>query len=77
MANRGDQFLPLTSVAARLAVSVKTLRRWGKTGQLPMRKMGGRWKVAQSDLDAMITEATHQPPHTLPLAVLPGQLELV
>ena len=43
-------------VADRLQVSVWTVRRWLKSGELPGIRFGGVWRVSEADLAAFIEE---------------------
>lgn len=55
------QMIPLQEVAAALAMDERTVRRKiGSTGRdrLPAAKIGGRWKVRLSDLEAYIDAHT-------------------
>lgn len=72
VAVEGDKYVPLSAVAARLGVSVKTVRRWRATGEMRMCKFGGRWKVADSEVEAYIARATHQSPPDPPPLVNAG-----
>lgn len=46
------EFVPLAVIAARLGISPQTLRDQVKRGEFPGRKIGGRWKVAETDYRA-------------------------
>lgn len=69
-------FVPIKAVATRLAVSVKTLRRWGRNGEMTMCKIGNRWKVPEREIDDYIARKTHTPVPRAPATPMSGQLEL-
>ncbi|WP_422928366.1 helix-turn-helix domain-containing protein [Singulisphaera sp. PoT] len=58
-----DRLLSLAEVARKLGVSPVSIFRWGKSGlkqgpgriTLRLTRVGGRWRVAQSDLEAFLT----------------------
>lgn len=52
--SRQAPLLTLTEVAARLAVSTKTLRRWIALEQLRSHRLGRQIRVAEEDLQAFL-----------------------
>ena len=50
--NPGDQqsFLTPQEVSDLLRVSVYTVRRWIKEGDLPAYKIGRRWRISESEV---------------------------
>ncbi len=48
-----DALISIPEAAHRLHVHVDTVRRAIRRGELPARKLWGRWKIAVSDLDAI------------------------
>jgi excisionase family DNA binding protein len=49
-APRLPRLLGVDDVAARLAVSTKTVRRWIARGDLPVHQLGRQLRVAEEDL---------------------------
>jgi excisionase family DNA binding protein len=47
-------FSTVAEVAARLGVSVRTVRRWIKSGDLVAHRFGSAVRIAESDLKAFI-----------------------
>ena len=47
-------FLTPQEVSDLLRVSVYTVRRWIKEGDLPAYKVGRGWRIQESDLDAWL-----------------------
>lgn len=47
-------FLTPQEVSDLLRVSVYTVRRWIKDGELPAYKVGRGWRISESDLDAWL-----------------------
>jgi len=60
MTERQDvQWLTVEDVAARLQVSQETVRRWIRSGQLPVLELGGPkagYRIREDALDAFIAE---------------------
>jgi excisionase family DNA binding protein len=54
--HRDDQikFFTIAEVAARLRVSIRTIRRWIESGDLIAHRRGGIVRVAESDLRAFL-----------------------
>ncbi|OGE84900.1 MAG: hypothetical protein A3J48_02190 [Candidatus Doudnabacteria bacterium RIFCSPHIGHO2_02_FULL_46_11] len=50
-----DKVLKSGEIADFLAVSAETVARWCQAGRLPGFKIGGQWRVRQSDLNRIIT----------------------
>ena len=48
------RFLSVADVAERLAVSVRTIRRWIVSGALPVHRFGAVIRIAEVDLRAFI-----------------------
>lgn len=48
------QLLSTEQVAALLAVTPKTVRRWIVSGELPARKLHRQWRVRAGDLERML-----------------------
>jgi putative molybdopterin biosynthesis protein len=49
-----QSFLTPHEVSNLLRVSVYTVRRWIKEGNLPAYKVGRGWRIRESDLDAWL-----------------------
>lgn len=56
----GPRFFTVPAVAALLAVSVRTVRRWIKNGELTAYRFGTAVRVAEADLQAFF--ARHRQP---------------
>lgn len=54
-----ERELTLTQVAARLGVTVETVRPLLQDGTIPSRKQGRQWRVLESDVERYI-EATRK-----------------
>jgi acetyl-CoA/propionyl-CoA carboxylase biotin carboxyl carrier protein len=52
-----------SQAAVRIGTTTRTVQRWIASGQLPARRVGGRWRVASDALDAFMTPG--RPPATL------------
>lgn len=50
----GDKVINTAEIARFLAVSTETVARWCKEGRLPAFKIGGEWRIRQSDLNRII-----------------------
>ena len=46
-----DELSP-SEAAKRLGATTRSVQRWIALGQLPARRVGGRWRVASDALDA-------------------------
>jgi excisionase family DNA binding protein len=57
-ANRTEQppFLTPQEVSDLLRVSVYTVRRWIKEGDLPAYKVGRGWRIKEGELETWLTE---------------------
>lgn len=42
--------LTLKQTAEQLSVSIRTVRRWVKAGELPAIKLGSQWRIDPDDL---------------------------
>ena len=49
-----EAFCTIPDVADRLQVSVRTVRRWVKTGELIAHKLGVQWRISEVDLDLFL-----------------------
>ena len=47
-------FYSIQAIAAMLDVSIKTIRRWIKRGELPAHKLGNQWRVSSEDLEIFL-----------------------
>ena len=56
MSKDHDKVLNTTQLARFLAVSPETVARWCASGRLPGFKIGGQWRVRQSDLNRVIRQ---------------------
>ena len=52
--NDQPRYLTAEEVAADLRLTVKTVRNMCERGQIPARKLGGRWLVTRENLDALV-----------------------
>ena len=50
----GERFFTVAAVAALLDVSVRTVRRWIKRGDLVAHRFGTTVRIAESDLNAFL-----------------------
>jgi excisionase family DNA binding protein len=48
-----DELTP-SQAAARLGATTRSVQRWIATGRLPARRVGGRWRVANDAIDALV-----------------------
>jgi len=54
-----DDLLSPAEVGAALGVTDETIRRWAKTGKLPVVQMpSGRFRVRRSDVEAILAPTT-------------------
>jgi len=51
-----QSFLTPQEVSDLLQVSVYTVRRWIKQGELPAYKVGRLWRITESDLDKWLEQ---------------------
>jgi acetyl-CoA/propionyl-CoA carboxylase biotin carboxyl carrier protein len=58
-----DELSP-SEVARRLGTSTRTVQRWIERGELPARRVGGRWRVASDAFDAFKPVGGRMPPPT-------------
>ncbi len=59
MAEQHDPWLTVEQVAKHLVVTEETVRRWIRTGELPVLALPSRragYRIRQSDLDAFISQ---------------------
>ena len=54
MSKLDDKVLNTAKLSRFLAVSQETVARWCQGGRLPAFKIGGQWRVRQSDLQKVI-----------------------
>ena len=52
----GIRFYYLDDLAAKFQVNERTVRRWIKSGKLSAMKWGGRWLIAESDIEEFIEQ---------------------
>lgn len=55
MSRAADDYLTPEEVAAILKVSVATVRRKLRSGELPAMKFGRSWRIKRSTLDELLT----------------------
>jgi acetyl-CoA/propionyl-CoA carboxylase biotin carboxyl carrier protein len=55
-----DELSP-SEVARRIGATTRSVQRWIASGQLPARRVGGRWRVASDALDAFIRPIRTRP----------------
>lgn len=48
----------VTELEPVLGVSAQTIKRYIKSGKLPAKKIGGKWKVTRADLEKFISGDT-------------------
>jgi excisionase family DNA binding protein len=48
------KFFTFSEVAEHLSVAVRTIRRWIKTGDLVVHRVGGVVRIAEADLEAFL-----------------------
>jgi len=56
-----DEDLRPSEAAARIGATTRSIQRWIANGQLPARRVGGRWRVASDALDAFVRVANSSP----------------
>lgn len=49
-----DAFYSIEDIAAHLAVSDKTVRRWIKSGDLIAHRIGRQWRISRTDLETFL-----------------------
>ena len=60
-----DDELSPSEAAKRIGTTTRSVQRWIAIGQLPARRVGGRWRVASDAFDAFMQESrSRQPPPT-------------
>jgi MerR family transcriptional regulator, light-induced transcriptional regulator len=65
--------LDLQHAAERLGVHYQTAYRWVRDGRLPAERLGGRYRIAVADLDALVAERST--PRSEPKPPGPARLE--
>src|SRR5665213_3208406 len=55
----------LKQASAKLGVSIVTLRRYIKQGKLTAKKVGKEYRIAESDVEALLTATTPTDPEEL------------
>ena len=50
------QFYTIEEIAKRLKVSVVTVRRWIKNGEIIAHKVGHQWRISEVDLELFLRE---------------------
>lgn len=55
--NPEERLLTVQEVAERLRLSARTVRLWLQTGKLRGLRVGGRWRVRESELHAFLRAA--------------------
>ncbi len=48
--------LKIVDIADHCRVSVKTVRRWISSGELPASKLGAQWRITPKDLQIFLRE---------------------
>ena len=51
-----ETLLTIADVARRCQVSIKTVRRWINSGELPAAKLGAQWRIRPRDIELFITD---------------------
>lgn len=64
--NSGNELLTVREAAATAGVCEETIRRKVKAGELPDRRVGGRIRIARSDLDALLAAPERTPERSRP-----------
>jgi len=49
----GEEYLSPAQAAKLLGVTVRTIYQWMHDKDLPAAKIGGRWRIRRSDIDAL------------------------
>lgn len=57
IATQEERLTGLESAAARLGVSIWTLRAWVQQGKIASNKLGGRRLIPTSEIERLITES--------------------
>jgi excisionase family DNA binding protein len=52
-----ERYLTRGDVAERLQVSIKTIDRWIKSGELPAAKLGGLVRISERDLAVLLAKS--------------------
>src|SRR5689334_22272545 len=64
-----DELSP-REAAERLGATTRSVQRWIATGQLPARRVGGRWRVASGAIDAFVLANADATPSELPVEAI-------
>ena len=64
MAQQVKKMLSIRAVADHLDVSIKTIRRWIKCGDLLAFKVGGQWRIDPDDLERFLWRHRRSMPGT-------------
>jgi excisionase family DNA binding protein len=51
---QNEEYLTIKDIAQQLKMDEKTIRRWVKDGKLPAISLGGKYRIARSDLNAFL-----------------------
>ncbi|MGZ3618308.1 MAG: helix-turn-helix domain-containing protein [Ktedonobacteraceae bacterium] len=57
-----DTYLTVKDISQKLQVSVDTVRRWLRSGELQSVNFGNQYRVSPADLDAFLAKYRKQPP---------------
>ena len=68
-----DELSP-SEVARRLGTSTRSVQRWIASGQLPARRVGGRWRVAFDAIGAF--ETPNEPQHPIRMVFIANRGEI-
>lgn len=61
MTEKTDKIIGVSELAKFFGVSDQTIWRWCKSGKIPSFKIGGQWKIRQSDLNRIINQKVGKP----------------
>ena len=64
MAQQSKKMLSIRAVADHLDVSIKTIRRWIKRGDLLAFKVGSQWRIDPDDLERFLWHQCRAMPGT-------------
>lgn len=64
MAQQSNKMLSIRTVADHLDVSIKTIRRWIKRGDLLAFKVGSQWRIDPDDLERFLWHQRRSMPGT-------------
>jgi excisionase family DNA binding protein len=57
--SKDDKILDTADIAKFFGVTEDTVALWCRSGRLPAFKLGGRWRMRQSDLQKIIKQKIH------------------